>query len=47
MVGGFSEYLGMVVGSQHLAYFASAAYAGSLLRWLIDRRGDAPATAPA
>ena len=44
MVGGFSEYLGMAVGSQHLSYLVIAAYAGSLLCLMLDRRG---ATAPA
>lgn len=38
MVGGFSEYLGMAVGSQHLSLLVIAAYAGSLLCLLISRR---------
>ncbi|HKB56358.1 MAG TPA: hypothetical protein VKC51_02105 [Lacunisphaera sp.] len=47
MVGGFSEYLGMVVGSHHLTFLVIAAYAGSLLCLMLDRRGRAPAAAPA
>ena len=38
MVGGFAEYLGMAVGSQHLSYLVIAAYAGSLLCLLSDQR---------
>ena len=45
MAGGFAEYLGMAVGSQHLSYLVIAAYAGSLLCLLADRRG--PSNAPA
>ncbi len=41
MVGGFSEYLGMAVGSHHLSYLVIAAYAGSLLCLLADRRSPA------
>jgi hypothetical protein len=47
MVGGFSEYLGMVVGSHHLSFLVIAAYASSLLCLMLDRRGRAPAAAPA
>ncbi len=39
MVGGFAEYLGMAIGSQHLSYLVIATYAGSLLCLLLDRRG--------
>ena len=45
LAGGFAEYLGMAVGSHHLSYLVIAAYAGSLLRLLSDRRSAA--TAPA
>ena len=41
MVGGFAEYLGMAVGSQHLSYLVIAAYAGSLLCLLAGRRAPA------
>jgi hypothetical protein len=45
MVGGFAEYLGMAVGSQQLSYLVIAAYAGSLLCILNERRAPAPAPA--
>lgn len=45
MAGGFAEYLGMAVGSHHLTYLVIAAYAGSLLCLMMDRRGAAPAVA--
>jgi hypothetical protein len=41
MVGGFSEYLGMVVGSRHLSLLVIAVYAGSLLCLLANRRSAA------
>ncbi len=44
MVGGFSEYLGMAVGNHALSYLVIAAYAGSLLCLLAERRATAPAT---
>ncbi len=47
MVGGFSEYLGMAVGSQHLSLLVIAAYAGSLLCVMSDRREASPPVAPA
>jgi hypothetical protein len=46
MVGGFSEYLGMAVGSQLLSLLVIIAYAGSLLCLLAGRRGT-PRTTPA
>lgn len=45
MIGGFAEYLGMAVGSQHLSYLVIAAYAGSLLCLLADRQAAAPLAA--
>jgi hypothetical protein len=47
MVGGFSEYLGMAVGSQHLSLLVIAAYAGSLLCVLLGQRGPATGVVPA
>lgn len=47
MVGGFSEYLGMAVGSHHLSYLVIAAYAGSLLCLLRDKAGPAAAASSA
>jgi hypothetical protein len=44
MVGGFSEYLGMAVGSHHLSYLVIIAYAGSLL-CLLNNRGNPTAAA--
>lgn len=38
MIGGFSEYLGMAVGSRHLALLVIALYAGSLLFLLANWR---------
>lgn len=38
MVGGFSEYLGMAVGNHALSYLIIAAYAGSLLCLLSEKR---------
>jgi hypothetical protein len=38
MIGGFAEYLGMAVGSQHLSYLVIAAYAGSLLCLMSEKR---------
>ena len=43
MVGGFAEYLGMAVGSHALSYLIIAAYAGSLLCLLADRRSPVAA----
>jgi hypothetical protein len=40
MIGGFAEYLGMAVGSHHLSYLVIAAYAGSLLCLLADKRRE-------
>ena len=45
MIGGFAEYLGMAVGSQHLFYLVIAAYAGSLLCLVAGRRAASGATA--
>ena len=47
MAGGFSEYLGMAVGSQHLSLLVIAAYAGSLLLAMSEHRGAAPGAASA
>lgn len=47
MAGGFAEYLGMAVGSQHLSLLVLAAYAGSLLCLVIDRRQASLPLAPA
>ncbi len=47
MVGGFAEYLGMAIGSQQLSLLVIAAYAGSLLCLLLERRGALPSAAPA
>jgi hypothetical protein len=44
MVGGFSEYLGMAVGSQRLALLVIAAYAGSLLCLVLGRPKSLTAT---
>jgi hypothetical protein len=38
MIGGFSEYFGMAVGSHRLSLLVIAAYAGSLLCLLATRR---------
>ncbi len=46
MVGGFSEYLGMAVGSHHLSYLVLAAYAGSLLCLMVDRRSPTLQSVP-
>lgn len=47
MIGGFSEYLGMAVGSRHLSLLVIAVYAGSLLCLLANRRNATPNAAPA
>lgn len=47
MIGGCAEYLGMAVGNHHLSCLVIAAYAGSLLCLMMDRRGALPAVATA
>jgi hypothetical protein len=47
MIGGFSEYLGMAMGSHRLSLLLIAVYAGSLLCLLTDRRRAPLAVAPA
>ena len=47
MIGGFSEYLGMAVGSHRLSLLLIAVYAGSLLCLMADRRRAPLGTAPA
>ena len=47
MIGGFSEYLGMAIGSHQLALLVVVAYMGSLLFLLIARRAAPLVPVPA
>jgi hypothetical protein len=47
MIGGFSEYLGMAIGSHQLSLLVIAAYMGSLLFLLTTRRAAPVVPVPA